>query len=340
MYICNYCNYETQDKSGFSHHNKTKKHINNKEVYDKKLKEENENELLKLKQKKIEELEKKLVEIEKEKEKELLIKDKEIEKLEMKAQIYKELSEKAKNINNGIIINANNTNNLNYVNKHFKNAPPLKKISNYTINGINLEDDNHIDQLTEKIIYSYNNKCLHKLIGDHIVENYKKDDLNLQSFHATDVARRKFLVKLEDSMGYLYEDSSDEIDYYDPVNESDSSDSDDEEYEELKKEYENEQKDSNKIIIKKKKSKWTNDNEGVKISYLLFEPLIRKIIRQLKKKCREHNEEMKKNKKKVPTKEEAQRFEVLSSILKEIDKDKLKKNINNYIAPHFGLVKK
>ncbi len=49
---------------------------------------------------------------------------------------------------------------------------------------------------------------------------------------------------------------------------------------------------------------------------------------------------MKKNKKKVPTKEEAQRFEVLSSILKEIDKDKLKKNINNYIAPHFGLVKK
>ena len=27
-------------------------------------------------------------------------------------------------------------------------------------------------------------------------------------------------------------------------------------------------------------------------------------------------------------------------MLKEIDKDKLKKNINNYIAPHFGLVKK
>ena len=48
---------------------------------------------------------------------------------------------------------------------------------------------------------------------------------------------------------------------------------------------------------------------------------------------------MKKNKKKVPTKDEALRFEVLSSILKEIDTDKLKKNINNYITPHFGLVK-
>ncbi len=49
---------------------------------------------------------------------------------------------------------------------------------------------------------------------------------------------------------------------------------------------------------------------------------------------------MKRNIKKVPTKEEAEIFEVLASILKELDKDKLKKNINNYIAPHFGLVKK
>ena len=30
MYICNYCNYSTLDKSGFSHHKKTNKHINNK----------------------------------------------------------------------------------------------------------------------------------------------------------------------------------------------------------------------------------------------------------------------------------------------------------------------
>lgn len=330
MYTCDICNYETDVRTAIYNHNKTKKHIHNLEIYEKKVKEVNvENELLKQKNKEIEELKQKLIEIEKEK-------DKEIAKLEVEAKIYKELSEKAKNVNNGIIINTN-TNNLNYVNKHFKNAPPLKKISDYTLNGIDLNDDTHIDKLVENIIYSYNNKCLHKLIGDHIVKNYKKDDLQLQSFHATDVARRKFLVKLEDSMGFLYEDSSEEIDHYNPENENES---EDDEYEELKKEYENEQKDNNKIVIKKKKSKWTNDNEGVKISYLLFEPLIRKIIRQLKKKCRDHNEEMKKNKKKIPTKEEAQRFEVLSSILKEIDKDKLKKNINNYIAPHFGLVKK
>jgi len=314
MYSCKICNYETTARTALYNHNKSKKHL--AEIQNIKIIEEKE--IIEKQNKEIEELKQKLAET------------------EVKVQIYKELSEKAKNVNNGIIINTN-TNNLNYVNKHFKNAPPLKKISDYTLNGIDLNDDTHIDKLVENIIYSYNNKCLHKLIGDHIVKNYKKDDLQLQSFHATDVARRKFLVKLEDSMGFLYEDSSEEIDHYDPENESDS---EDDEYEELKKEYENEQKDNNKIVIKKKKSKWTNDNEGVKISYLLFEPLIRKIIRQLKKKCRDHNEEMKKNKKKIPTKEEAQRFEVLSSILKEIDKDKLKKNINNYIAPHFGLVRK
>ncbi len=328
MYQCSLCNYNTTDKSNINHHNKTKKHINNKETYEKKIKEENENELLILKQKKIDELEKKLIEVEKEKE--LLIKEKEIEKLEMKAQIYKELSEKPKNVNNGIIIN----NNLTYVNKHFKDAPPLKKITNYMLNGIDLEDDTQIDKLTENIIYSYKNNCLHKLIGDHIIENYKKDDIKLQSFHATDVARRKYLVKLEDNMGYLYEESSDEIDNYNPeISESDISE--DEEYNDIKKEYDNEKK----VLIKKSKSKWTNDNEGVKISYLLFEPLIKKIIRQLRKKCRNYNNELKKNISKVPTKKETERFEVLSGILKEIDKDKLKKNINNYIAPYFGLMK-
>jgi hypothetical protein len=334
MYICEYCNYETNDKSGFSHHNKTKKHIKNKEIYDKTIK--NEKIIIEKQSKEIEELKQELLKVKQEKE--LLIKDKEIAKLEVEAKIYKELSEKGKNINNGIIINTN-TNNLNYVNKHFKNAPPLKKISNYMLNGIDLNDDTQIDKLTDNIIYSYNNKCLHKLIGDHIIENYKKDDQKLQSFHATDIARRKYLVKLEDSMGFLYEESSDEIDKYNPEesdNDEISLDDSDDDYEEIKKEYEN---NKSKILVKKNKSKWTNDNEGVKISYLLLNPVIKKIIRQLKKKCRDYNDEMKKNIKKVPTQEEVKRFEVLANILKEIDQDKLKKNINNYIAPHFGLVK-
>jgi hypothetical protein len=296
--------------------------LQNKEVFEKKLKEEND--MLKSKDKEIEELKQELIKIKEEK-----------KELEVTAKIYKELSEKPKNVNNGIIIN----NNLSYVNKHFKNAPPLRKISNYVLNGIDLEDDSQIDKLTENIIYSYNNKCLHKLIGDHIIKNYKKDDLKLQSFHATDGSRRKYLVKIDDKNAYLYDESSDEIDYYNPVDEnnSDNDTESDNEYNELEKEYKKEQRE--KLLVKNK-SKWTNDNEGVKVSYLVFEPLIKKIIRQLKKKCKEYNDEMAKNKDKIPTKEETERFEVLSGLLKEIDKDKLKKNINNYITPYFYLIRK
>jgi hypothetical protein len=311
MYICEYCNYETDDKSGFSHHNKTKKHLKNKENVNKKNIEEKQ--IIENQYKEIKELKQ------------------EITKLEVESKIYKELSNKGKNINNGIIIN----NNLSYVNKHYKNAPPLKKISNFILNGIDLNDDTQLDKLTEKIIYSYNNKCLHKLIGDHIIENYKKDDLQLQSFHAIDIARRKYLVKLEDNLGFLYDESSEEIDHYNPENDNDndvfdSETNNDNDNKEIK----------NKIQVKKKKSKWTSDNEGVKISYLLCEPVIRKIIRQLKKNCRNYNIEVKENTKKIPTMDTIKKFQILTNILKEIDKDKLNKNINNYIAPHFGIIKK
>jgi hypothetical protein len=333
MYICKFCNYETSDKSGYSHHTKTKKHLKNKESFDKNT--EDEKMIIEKQTQEIEKLKQKLVIIEKEKELELLNKDKEIEKLEVTAKIYKELSEKAKNVNNGIIINAN-TNNLNYVNKHFKNAPPLKKISNYTLNGIDLNDSTQMDKLMENIIYFHNNKCLHKVIGDHIIKHYKKDDLQLQSFHTTDVSRRKYLVKLEDNLGYLYDDSSDDIDNYNPNDSNSDSNSEtdtDSDYDETKKAYD-------KVKIKKNKSKWTNDNNGVKLEYLLVEPITKKVIRVLKKKCKDYNEELKINTKKIPTVDEIKMFEVLADILKEIDKDKLKKNINNYIAPYFGLDKK
>ena len=329
MYICNNCNYETTDKSNFNHHNKSKKHLFNIQ----KINQIKENDELTLKDKEIEQLKQKIIDMEKEKE--LLIKDKEIEKLEMKAQIYKELSEKAKNVNQGIIIN-NNTNNLNYVNKHFKNAPPLRKITNYKINGIDLDDETQIDKLTDNIIYSHNNKCLHKLIGDHIVKIYKKEDLQLQSFHTSDVSRRKYVVKIDDEHAYLYDDSSDEIDDYNPIEDIDSDVSSEDEYKKMEKEYN--QKQRNKLLLKNK-SKWVNDNEGVKLLYLLADPVIKKIVRILKKKCREYNKEMELNSKKIPTLEETEKFKTLSSILKEIDKDKLRKNINNYIAPYFGLVK-
>ena len=91
--------------------------------------------------------------------------------------------------------------------------------------------------------------------------------------------------------------------------------------------------------IVKNKSKLINDNEGVKLSYLLYEPFIRKIMRQIKKKIRNYNIEMKKNRNKIPTMDEIKKYEALTSIKKDIDTNKLKTNINTYFGPHFGLVK-
>ena len=346
MYICNLCNYETSSKSNINLHNKTKKHIINKDIYDKK-EEQYKDEQFQLLNSENEKLKQKLVN-----------QEKEIIQLETKVEIYKELSEKGKNINNnnGIIINNANTNNLNYLNKHCKKAPPLKKISNFILNGIDLNDDTQIDKLTDTIIYSYNNKCLHKLIGDHIIQHYKKDNLELQSFYATDVSRRKYLIKIEDNLGYLYDESSDEIDHYNPEDDDNDddednddddndidNDDDNDEDNDNDDNNDNDEDDENKKPIKKPvktKSKWINDSEGVKISYLLLDPLINKIIRQLKKKCRNYNNEIKKHKNRIPTMDEMKKFQALTVMMKNIDTNKLNTNINSYIGPHFTLVKK
>ena len=351
MHECLICNYSSNDKANLYHHNKSKKHILNFEKN--KSEKEKEKELIKIKDDEIEKLKQKLAFCENQ-ENEFKIKNHEIEKLkqklidsenqkkefEMKAKIYKELSEKGKTINNNnnkIIIN----NNLSYVNKHFENAPPLQKISNFVLNGIDLNDDTQIDRLMDYIIYYHNNNCLHKLIGDHIIKNYKKDNLQQQSFHTTDVSRRKYLVKLDDNLGYLYDESSEEIDNYNPNNEDNKNnesesetDSENEEYEELKNNHENKKKP-----IEKNKSKWINDNEGIKLSYLLYEPFIRKLMRQIKKKIRIYNNDMKKQPNRIPTMNEIKKYEVLVFILKEIDTNKLNTNINTYIAPYFSLLK-
>lgn len=323
MYKCELCNYATDDKSNLGHHNKSKKHISKTE----KNKIDDEINLQK-QAKEIEELKQKIHDIEKEK-----------AKLEVEAKIYKEFAEKGtnannmtnsnnltnsknttnsnNNVNNGIIIN----NNLNYVNKHFKDAPPLKKITDYKLNGLDMNDDANLDKLIDDIIYFHKNKSLHKVIGDHIIKLYKKDDLKEQSFHTTDVSRRKYLVKLEQKLGRIYDESDD--------SDSDSESDDDTDTDNNKK-----NKTKNK-----KKSEWINDSGGVKIGYLIFDPITKKVIKIIKKKFRQYNDELKNDSKKGPSLDDIRKFETITDISKVIDNDKLKKNINNYIAPHFVLDK-
>jgi hypothetical protein len=301
MFHCKSCNYSTNYNSNFINHNKTIKHLNNKEKYENKkdsnIQEEElkELEILKKKYYKIKK-QKKAIELEKE---EILTEKQELEKkiikLETSTYIYKEYADRpTKTVNNNTM-----TNNLSYVNNNYPDAPCLTTLTNFILDGIDMDDNEQIRPLVDLITNSYNNKSLHKCIGDHVIKHYKKEDKSQQSFHTTDVSRKKFLVKLDRNMKHLYN----------------THDIDD--------------------LADETKSKWITDNDGVKISHLLYEPMIDKILDKLKDFCKK----LSKRTAEELTHSDLEKLTTLVKLFDDIDKDKLKNDINKYTAPHFELNK-
>jgi hypothetical protein len=344
MYKCIYCNFETNDSGNYSRHKVTKKHLSNLKNDSDKVTIEKEYETLKNKMKEMEiEYKHKMELLEKEK-------DKEIEKLEAVIKVYKEQG--AKTINN----TQNNTINigaLNYVNEHFKDAPPLEKISNFIINGIDTNDVSQHDKFIKDIIYYNNNKILHEYLGDHIVDLYKKNDLNKQSFHTTDTSRLNYVVRIIENSNDLnsnnseqdYSDSDSEDDRYNYINEE-TIDPDHLELINIKKQYEKQLK----LINKKKeyelvkaqelennKKIWTTDKNGYKICKLLIDPTVKQLVSILKRKLKVKTKSKSKN---INLQDEMEFYQTINNILESIDTNKLKKDINKYIAPKFNLDKK
>jgi len=305
MYSCNICNFQTEVRTAIYNHNKSKKHIANIQN----IELSNEKKSTEDKEQEIDNLKKQLAE-----------KDKEIEKLELINKVYKEQGEnKVKNINNGTM-NNNITNNITYVNKNFGSAPPLEKISNFVINGIDINDSEQHDKFIDNIIYHHNMKNLNALIGDHIIANYKKTNLSEQSFHTTDTSRLNYVVRLIEDITDFYEISSDE-------------DEEESEIEKLKNEYFGKirQLELKKKIDAKNKI-WSSDKNGYKICSLLIDPTIRKIVRIIKNKCKSYNKKFKID--------NIDKIKSLSDILINIDTKKLRDDTNKYISPYFNLIQK
>ena len=82
---------------------------------------------------------------------------------------------------------------LKYANDKFKDTPALLPLDNFNIN--NLSFDNDKKQLTEILIYNAKQKSLDKLLGNHIIKCYKKDNPEEQSFHTTDCSRLNYIVR-------------------------------------------------------------------------------------------------------------------------------------------------
>ncbi len=156
------------------------------------------------------------------KEKEILEKDFQLklekEKLELqkeKSDLLKELlREKTELLNNFMnsankIINKEQDNNkvttdalksvsmsaIKYANEKFKNAPALLPLQNFNINNLDFNNVEDKKQLVEILIYNAKQKSLDKLLGDHIIKEYKKDKPEDQMFHTTDCSRLNYIVR-------------------------------------------------------------------------------------------------------------------------------------------------
>ena len=84
---------------------------------------------------------------------------------------------------------------IKYANDKFKNTPALLPLENFKINNLDFDNQEDKAQLVEILIYNAKQKSLDKLLGDHIVKEYKKDNPEEQTFYTTDCSRLNFIVR-------------------------------------------------------------------------------------------------------------------------------------------------
>jgi hypothetical protein len=76
----------------------------------------------------------------------------------------------------------------NYIQQTYPNAPPLEAMSDYS----RLAYKEY--KLLDTIVYHYENKNLHKYLGDFIISHYKKNNPAEQSMWSSDISRLTYIV--------------------------------------------------------------------------------------------------------------------------------------------------
>ena len=171
---------------------------------------------------------------------------------------------------------------IKYANDKFKDTPALLPIENFNINNLSFDNENDKQQLIETLIYNAKQRSLDKLLGDHIVKYYKKENPEEQSFHTTDCSRLNYIVR------ELIE---------------------------------------NALI-------WSIDKNGLKISSSIIKPLIKKCISTLM----EYQKDLL-NQMMLGNFNKQKEVELIIDIIMSIDSGTLENDINKYIAPYFNLSK-
>ena len=80
---------------------------------------------------------------------------------------------------------------LTYAVGNYNNAPTIKMIDIYDIEGMKNNDK----KLVEDVLSHYKHKTLDRYLGNSIIKLYKKDDPKAQSVWSTDTSRLTYLIK-------------------------------------------------------------------------------------------------------------------------------------------------
>ena len=321
-YKCTNCNYATRDKSNFSKHENSKKHVekvNQKQylsstyhvpIIDSTLDNEfrcgfcnnvytNSGNLSRHKTACLEK--KTLID---EFKLQLLLKDEMLkqkdETLKQKDETLKQIDESLKRadetisvlksevvhlkaiVNNTGSIIKTSVSTMAYVIKNYKDAPALESIKDYS--AIRYEQDN--TEFVENLIYEHNNNKLHIYISDFIIKTYKKDDPTKQSLWNSDTSRLTYLIR---------------------------------------------------EIITNNKVDWKVDKKGIKTGKFIIEPILEYIDNQIRNYVQSYEVDHR-----ISAKEAERQMMTLKSgmeIIKSIETKILSEEILKYITPHFYLTK-
>jgi hypothetical protein len=140
-------------------------------------------------------------------EQEAIIREKDVE-LKLLQQETKYLREQVKDKDSFKFIaesTAKNTDSslsaLNYIIKHYNNAPPIHTFSNYNLFFLG----NEKFTIPQIMMHYHKKKELHSFIGDKLLLDYKKEDNpGLQSFWNTDATRQSFALREKGKNGAVW----------------------------------------------------------------------------------------------------------------------------------------
>lgn len=98
---------------------------------------------------------------------------------------------------------------IKYLTKHHTTAPPIKSLKGKELTKMITYSGNTKCKIEDIIIHNYNNKKLHKFIGNLIIDKYKTDEPDDQSVWMSDLARLSFIIReLKDGNSEWVKDKS------------------------------------------------------------------------------------------------------------------------------------